>query len=315
MKPLIACLFASAALLAQTSPQPAAPKPGQPAQAAPPAASLLTLPPNTLVATIDGQKVLAGDIQVILRALAPAQQEASLKNPRAFLEQLGLMRRLAAMAEKTGLDKTSPLKEQLAYNRTLALAQAQLQANEEEFSVSADDVQKFYESNKDAFTSVRLKVIYIPFSLSSQEKSSGSDKKPLSESEAKAKAEKLYAQFQAGADFVKLAKENSGDPASASKDGDFGTIRRSDRIPEEVKQVVFALKTGEVSRPVRQPNGFYIFRAEEAGVEPLDKVRSQIIEQLKTSHMTEWVQATQKSVEIKIEDPAALAPPALAAPK
>ncbi len=316
MKLFIVGLVASTALFAQTSPQPSAPTPGQPAQAAPQAVSLLTLPPNTVVATIDGQKVLASDIQAVLRALAPAQQEASLKNPRAFLEQFGLMRRLSAMAEKAGLDKSSPLKEQLAYNRMLALAQAQLQASEEQFTVGPDVVQKFYENNKDLYTSARLKVIYIPFSLGSGAQTSGAEKKALSESDAKAKAEKVYADLQSGADFVKLVKENSGDPASASKDGDFGTIRRSDRIPEEVKQAVFALKPGEVSRPVRQPNGFYIFRAEEASLEPLDKVRGQIMDQLRTTHMNEWVQATQKSIEIKMEDAAAFAPPpTLAAPK
>jgi len=118
----------------------------------------------------------------------------------------------------------------------------------------------------------------------------------------------VYADLQAGADFVKLVKENSGDAASAAKDGDFGTFRRSDKLPEEIKQVIFALKPGENSRPVRQANGFYIFRVEEATVVPLDTVRNQIIEELTNKRMNEWIQATQKSVEIKIENEAAFAP-------
>ena len=182
MKSPVLVLFASTALFCQTTPQPPAPLQGQPAQAAP--IGLLSMPPGTVVATIDGQKILAGEMQVVLRALAPAQQEANLKNPRTFLEQFGLMHRLAAMAEKAGLDKSSPLKEQLAYNRMLTLAQAQLQANEAQLSISAEEVQKFYDGNKDLYASVRLKVIYIPFSAVAPP--AGVVRKVLSESEAKA---------------------------------------------------------------------------------------------------------------------------------
>jgi len=71
--------------------------------------------------------------------------------------------------------------------------------------------------------------------------------------------------------------------------------------------VVFDLKPGEVSKPVRQPNGFYLFRAEETGVEPLEKVRDRVAENLRTSRFNEWVQATQRSVEVKIENQAAFA--------
>jgi peptidyl-prolyl cis-trans isomerase C len=308
MKSLVLSLVASTALLCQTTPQPAAPSPGGAAQAAPGPVSLLNMPPNAVVATIDGQKVLAGDLQVILRALSPAQQEASLKNPRAFLDNFALMQHLSAMAEKAGLDQTSPLKEQLAYNRRLALAQAQLQASEAQQVVTQEDIQKFYDGNKDLYTSVRVKAIYIPFSAGAASQPGGSEKKVLSEAEAKTKAEKVYADLQAGADFVKMVKENSGDPNSAAKDGDFGTFHRSDNIPEEVKKTVFALKPKEVSRPVRLANGYYIFRAEENSLEPLDMVRNQIMQQLRDRRMNEWVQATQKSIQIKIDNEAAFLP-------
>jgi len=278
------------------------------AQAAPAPTTLLTLPPDTVVATIDGQKVLAADLQAIMRALSPQQQEANLKNPRMFLEQYGLMKRLSGLGEKAGLDQKSPLKEQLAYGRMLGLAQAQLQASQDQVKITPDDIQKFYDTNKDGYTQARIKVIYVPFSANPTSDQNASDKRTLSESDAKAKAEKLYADLQAGADFVKLVKENSGDSASASKDGDFGTIRRSDQIPEEIKGAIFDLKPGQVSKPVRQPNGFYIFRAEEIGTEPLEKVRAQISERLTSSRMTQSVEDLRKSLAIKIENEAAFGP-------
>jgi parvulin-like peptidyl-prolyl isomerase len=304
MKLLAASLLVSVILFAQAPAPPAAPSP----------ANLMTLPPSTVIATIDGQKIVAADLQAVLRALAPAQQEATVKNPRAFLEQFALMRRLSAMAEKAGLDQKSPYREQLSYNRMLALAQAQLQVSEAQLVITPAEAQKFYEANQDLYTSVRLKVIYIPFSVSPPSTQVEGQKKVLSESEAKAVAEKVYSELKAGADFVKLVKEHSGDPTSASKEGDFGSLRRSDRMPEEVKAAVFAMKVGEFSRPVRQPNGFYIFRAEDVGTEPLEKVQKAIMDQLRSTHMSSWVQDTQKSIEIKVENEAIFAPAAPPAP-
>jgi len=265
---------------------------------------VLTMAPDEVVATVDGNKIRAADIQVILRSMAPAAQEAAMRDPKSFFEQYGLMRRLSALAEKAGLDKQTPVRERLAYNRMLTLAEAQLQAKESEIDVSPEEVRQFYEKNQDMFATVRVKVIYIPFSPNAGSQPPGQGKKILSEAEAKAKAEKLYQELKAGADFVKLVREHSEDQTSASKDGDFGTLRRSDRLPEEVKAAVFALKAGQISAPVRQPNGYYIFRAEESGVEPLERVQQQLITDLRNAHFNEWVQSTQKSVEIKIENEA-----------
>ena len=73
--------------------------------------------PETPIATLDGKTVTVGDLQSILRALPALQQQQALRNSRQFLEQFGMLRRLSGMAEKAGLDKESPLKEQLEYNR------------------------------------------------------------------------------------------------------------------------------------------------------------------------------------------------------
>ena len=72
---------------------------------------------------------------------------------------------------------------------------------------------------------------------------------------------------------MKLVKENSDDETSRAKDGDFATLRSSDNIPDAFRATVFALKKGEVSEPLKQPNGFYLLRAEEVTVRPLSEVR------------------------------------------
>jgi hypothetical protein len=284
-----------------------------PAQNQPPAppaqpVNLMALPTDTLVATIDGKKVLAGDLQAVLRAFDPQQQGARLANPRAFLDNFALMTRLSGMAETAGLDQKSPLKEQIAYNRLVALAQAQLQEAQRSLKTSAEEVRKFYDGNPDLYTQARIKLIYIPFSPNASAQQDPAAKKVLSESEAKAKAEKLYADLQAGADFVKLVKENSGDPTSAAKDGDYTPIRKSDQLPAEIKSAVFALKPAEITRPIRQSNGFYIIRLEGIDKESFASIEQKLTDELGNRQMSDWVQNTQKSIQIKIEYPAAFAP-------
>ena len=207
-----------------------------PAQSQPPAppavpVNLMGLPADTLIATMDGQKILAGDLQGVLRAFDPQQQQVRLYDLRAFLDNFALMMRLSGMAVKAGLDQKTPLKEQIAYNRLVALAQAQLQETQRSAGASAEEVRKFYDSNPDLYTKARIKLIYIPFSPNASTSKDPAAKKVLSEPEAKAKAETLYADLQAGADFVKLVKENSGDSTSAAKDGDYTPIRKSDQLP------------------------------------------------------------------------------------
>ncbi len=290
--------------------------PAQNQPPAPPSApvNLMTIPADTVIATIDGRKILAGDLQAVLRAFDAQQQQARLSDLRAFLDQFALMMRLSGMAEKAGLDQKTPLKEQMAYNRLVALAQAQLQEVQRSATVSAEEVRKFYDGNPDLYTQARIKLIYIPFSPNSSAPQDPGAKKVLSESEAKAKAEKLYADLQAGADFVKLVKENSGDPTSAAKDGDYTPIRKSDQIPPEIKNAVFALKPNAVARPIRQPNGFYIIRLEGIDKQSFASVESKLTGELSDAHIRDWIENTQKSIQIKIEYPAAFAPAPPSAP-
>jgi peptidyl-prolyl cis-trans isomerase C len=293
------------------------PPPVAPAAPAAPAArvSLLSIPRDTLIATVDGQKITAGDLQAVLRAFDSQQQQMRLADPRAFLDNYALLQKLSALAVQGGLDQKTPLKEQIAYNRLVALAQAQLQEAQRTAGASAEEIRKFYDSNPDLYTKARIKLIYIPFSPNASAPKDPAAKPVLSESEAKAKAEKLYAELQAGADFVKLVKENSGDPTSVAKDGDYTPIRKSDQIPAEIKNAVFALKPAEVARPIRQPNGFYIIRLEGIDRESFESVETRLDGELRSSRVSEWVRNQQSSIDIKIEYPAAFAPaPATAAP-
>jgi peptidyl-prolyl cis-trans isomerase C len=296
-------LFTAVLSFAQATAPPQSPPPAKPAAPV----NLMTLPADIVIATIDGDKILAGELQAALRAFDPPQQQVRLADLRPFLETFVFMKKLAGMAEKAGLDRKTPLKEQIAYNRLAAVASAQLAAMQDSVFIAPEEVRKFYDANPDLYTEARIKLIYIPFSPNASAQQDPAAKKVLTESEAKAKAEKLYADLQGGADFVKLVKENSGDPTSAAKDGDYTPIRKSDQIPPEIKNAVFALKPNEVARPIRQPNGFYLIRLEGIDKQSFASVERKLTSELADAQVRAQVESTQKSIQIKIEYPAVFA--------
>jgi len=133
-------------------------------------------------------------------------------------------------------------------------------------------------------------------------------KKPPTEAEAKAKIDDLAKQIQGGADFGKLARENSDDQGSAAKDGDFGVITQDSSYPKAIKDAVFALKQGEISAPIKQPSDFYIIRAEEVGQEPYNDVIPQISQAIRLAKYAEWLKGMQAQYNVKIDNPAYFAP-------
>jgi len=276
-----------------------------------PAPVLPELPDATVIATFDdGVALTMGDFRRIYAVLPPQNQQMALRERRAFLQQWAFMRKLSQMADKQKLDQESPTKEALAYYHLMIMSQAKLNDAANGITVEPADISKYYDSNQGKYKQVRVKAIYISFS-SAASSAGGTGKKPLTEDAAKAKADKLLAEIRGGADFLKAVKEHSDDETSRTKDGDFATLRPSDNIPDVIKSTVFALKGGEVSEPVRQPNGFYLFRAEEVTYRPLAEVRDEIFGVLKQQQYGEWLEQTNKNTKVIYNSPAFLgeAPP------
>jgi len=295
MKVLNVFLFACCSVAwAQTAP---APGPG-----GTPAPQMPDIPDQTTIAVFDdGVKLTMGDFKKIFAVLPPDNQPLALRNRQTFLQQWAFMRKLAQMAEKQKLDLESPAREQLDYSRLMILSQAELAGALNSIIVEPAEIVKSYDTDKERFKEIRVKAIYVSF---------GKGGKAPSEDEAKAKAARLLAEIRGGADFVKLVKENSDDETSKAKDGDFATLRRNDNIPDAIRTAVFSLKQGEVTEPVRQPNGFYLLRAEEVQYRPLSQVRDEIFTELRQRHYSQWLEQTNKDAKVEFTSPAFLSNPA-----
>jgi peptidyl-prolyl cis-trans isomerase C len=166
-------------------------------------------------------------------------------------------------------------------------------------TVTEEDARKFYDQNPDKFTkpeSVRASHILI-----------GADPKATDEDKKKAreKAEKLRKDLAGGADFAKLAKENSTCPSS-QQGGDLGYFGKGQMVAP-FEQAAFALKPGETSDVVETQFGYHIIKlTEKKGAEKVEfkEVRPRIEDFLKNQKVgaavNDYLAEARKGAKIEI---------------
>lgn len=244
--------------------------------------------PARVAAKLDGKPVTAAEMEQLLEAMDENLRRSLRENPTEMLRGIGFMRRLADMAVKEGIDKRSPYRRQLEVTRLQALSNALMQANEKDLQVPESEVKAIYDKFADRFTLAKLKIVFFGFTNEEDEK------------QAKLKSEEVAAKLKAGADFVAMVKQYSGDLTSKEKDGDYGPVRRSDEIPDNAKAVIFALKKGEVSAPTRLPNGYYIFKMIENVQEPFDQVKGELGNQMRLARNRQWMSSIRGQVNVEV---------------
>ncbi|MCC6390148.1 MAG: peptidylprolyl isomerase [Bryobacterales bacterium] len=269
-------------------------------QAAAPPAAATAVTPDTVVAVTGGIKLTAGEVQKLVASLPAQMRQNYDRDPRGFLSQYFMLKRIVAFAEEKKLQDRSPYKEGIELARMQVLWQAALEEQSREAVVSSEDEKKYYEERKGDYTQARVKLVYIPFAAGKAQTVDPS-KKTMTEAEGLAKAETVVKEARGGKDFVALVKANSEDPISKEKDGDFGPVKRTDRLPDPIKNTIFQLKPGEVSEPIRQPNGYYVIRLMELVPQPFEEVQSAIHLELKNQRVKQWIETNAKATQLQVE--------------
>jgi len=149
--------------------------------------------------------------------------------------------------------------------------------------VSAADVAQYYAAHQNQYkVDERVRVRHILIK----------SENPADDAAAKKKAQDLLNQIRGGADFAKLAKENSDDPGSKEAGGELGFLQHGTTVPEFDK-MAFSLKPGQVSDLVKTRFGYHIIQTEErqnAHVKPLEEVKLQIVPLLQRQKQTNAAQ-------------------------
>ena len=138
-------------------------------------------------------------------------------------------------------------------------------------AVQDGEVDTFYKQNIDRFKqgdSVHVSHIYLAVPP---------DAPPAEKNQKRAAASELLKQLRAGADFAKLARENSND-ATAANGGDLGFFAKGD-MPPDFEKVAFDLKPGTMSGIVELQTGLHIIKVHERRgprTAPLAEVRDNV---------------------------------------
>jgi peptidyl-prolyl cis-trans isomerase D len=111
-------------------------------------------------------------------------------------------------------------------------------------------------------------------------------------------AKDLYTQVSNGADFCKLAAENSTDDSNKDNCGDLGWFTAG-KMVKEFEDVAFAMQPGDLSEPVKTEFGWHIIQV--LGNEDRPIAESEY-NQLKTTKFTEWLTELKKALTIEIKD-------------
>ena len=132
----------------------------------------------------------------------------------------------------------------------------------------------------------------------------------------KALADSLYSQLKNGGNFAALAKKYSTDPGSKANGGKL-TVRRGETVPEFDK-TAFALKKGELSKPVKTQYGFHIIEAlsdvKASTQTPLkdvkEQIRQQLLQEKRQKAIADWSKELNDEFDDKIAYQVGYNPPA-----
>jgi len=150
------------------------------------------------------------------------------------------------------------------------------------------EVQRYYEQHKQEYAqpeSVHLSEILV--SAPAPANPGGAEPDNAAQlSAAKAKADDIEARLRAGGDFSQLAKSFSDGP-TASEGGDLGSYKHGE-LNKVFEDRTFALKTGEITEPIRTKQGFVIMKVVQhvpGGVPAFKDVEEQVEEAFYQSRM------------------------------
>ncbi len=161
---------------------------------------------------------------------------------KEFLDELIKEELMYQEAKKQGVSKEKEFQDALKDFEKVTLISTLLKNEiEGKAKVEAEEVRDFYDKHQDEFmTGLEVKASHILVNTETG-------------------AEDVLKRIQKGESFSKLAEELSMDKGTAKNGGDMGFFGRGRMVPE-IEKVVFSLKPGETSRPVKTKFGYHIIK-------------------------------------------------------
>jgi peptidyl-prolyl cis-trans isomerase D len=210
-------------------------------------------------------------------------REYSVRNDKATIEYILVpTARLESNAQPTDadlqgyLDKhkdryRAPVQRKVKY---LLIDRAKVRAKQ---TPGDAEVHAAYAQRKDTFTvPEQVNASHILISVKP-------DATPQADAAARVKAETLAARAKVpGADFVKLANENTDDPSGKTTGGKLPPFSHGQMVPE-FEEAAFSMAPGEIRGPIKTQFGYHIIKVESktpARTRTLEEARPMIVADL-----------------------------------
>lgn len=180
----------------------------------------------------------------------------------------------------------------------------------EKVTVAEPDLKKYYDEHIDMYKEPeKIKAQHILIKAEEGKKDQ--------EEKARKKAESLIAQLKGGADFSKLAKENSDDSSNKDNGGDLGAFAKGMMVTE-FEEASWKLKEGEITQaPVKTRFGYHIIKRgaslpamTKGFAEVKESIRAQLERERKQKAFEDWLKQAKDKAKIEINDQMTAAPPA-----
>jgi hypothetical protein len=197
----------------------------------------------------------------------------------------------ANAAQRQGLDKTPEGQEALRFAQLQALSQVLTRKLQAETSkVSPDDVKKYYRDHPKDFEEATLERLYIP-------RNAQPSGKPVKEEDVQAEMGKLRPRAVQGDSFEVLQKQAyadlglTGNPPAT----ELQKVRREGLSSGFAS--VFDLQVGEVSQPISEATGLYVFRVMAKSELSLEQATPVVIRILQTQRLQQALQQLTASAK------------------
>ncbi len=240
-------------------------------------------PGNPVVAKVDGQDVTRVDV---FRYIKMMPEQVRQLPPTAVyplaLDQVINTRLVQNKAESAGLENDPEVQQQMSMAKQQIIRSVYIQREVDKTITDAEMKAKYDEAIGKTPAVEEVKAAHI-----------------LVDSEAKAK--ELISQLEGGADFAKLAAENSGDN-NKDKGGDLGWFAKGDMVPE-FADAAFKMGKGDISKtPVKTQFGWHIIKIEDKRERPkpsFEEVKPMIQTELRRGKLEEMLDKWRQAASIE----------------
>jgi peptidyl-prolyl cis-trans isomerase C len=206
------------------------------------AVSLAVTEDSKVLAVVNNEPITAKDVQDKIE-LFPMQQQVMLSTEegrKIVLDELVRGKVFYLAAKEQQLDQDQEIAQRIENIRRQFVVIKYLNNLLDKVSVTEEQQRKYFEENKKDFVKDEVWAAHI---LVNDEK----------------KAQDIYENLKAGADFAEIAKKESVDTVSGKNGGDLGWFGRG-RMIKDFEDQAFALKKGEISKPFKTEFGYHIIK-------------------------------------------------------